>query len=167
MISDFNNEINIIVAICNKNGIGRNNKIPWLIKDDLKHFKLITTNNIKNNNIVIMGRNTWESLPSKFRPLSDRYNFVISSKKKFLDSDNVEHISSSFLNALEYIKLENIKFANSKIFIIGGQMLYNDILNNYHSYITNIFITEIYSNYTCDTFFPDLNSDYFKLNKTK
>jgi len=165
MISDFNNEINIIVAICNKNGIGRNNKIPWLIKDDLKHFKLITTNNIKNNNIVIMGRNTWESLPSKFRPLSDRYNFVISSKKKFLDSDNVEHISSSFLNALEYIKLENIKFANSKIFIIGGQMLYNDILNNYHSYITNIFITEIYSNYTCDTFFPDLNSDYFKLNK--
>jgi dihydrofolate reductase len=49
--------LNIIVAYCNKNGIGNKNTIPWKLKDDLKHFKNITTNGV-GKNIVIMGRNT-------------------------------------------------------------------------------------------------------------
>ena len=54
--------------------------MPWpknLI--DLKWFKKNTT-----NNIVIMGRNTWESIPYNYRPLSNRYNFVLSSKVNLL-----------------------------------------------------------------------------------
>ena len=34
---------NIIVAISNKNGIGKGNQIPWFLKSDLAHFKKITT----------------------------------------------------------------------------------------------------------------------------
>ena len=85
-------EINLIVAYCNKNGIGRMNNIPWLIKDDLKHFKIITTTNTNKlpnsyeyqKNIVVMGRNTWESLPAKVRPLANRFNIVLSSKQDFV-----------------------------------------------------------------------------------
>ena len=40
---------NIIVCYCNKNGIGRENTIPWRISDDLKHFKMITTTNSYND----------------------------------------------------------------------------------------------------------------------
>ena len=43
-----------------------------------------------------MGRNTWESIPENYRPLSDRYNFVISSRTSFVDSDKVDFIGSSF-----------------------------------------------------------------------
>lgn len=49
---------NLIVALDNKNGIGKDNKIPWYIKEDLKFFKQKTL-----NNIVLMGRETYDSLP--------------------------------------------------------------------------------------------------------
>ena len=93
--------LNLIVAYCDKNGIGCNNDIPWKIVDDLKHFKTITTTHGKTNNIVIMGRNTWESIPYNYRPLSNRYNFVLSSKVNFIDSHKIDFIGSSFENMLE------------------------------------------------------------------
>ena len=135
--------LNVIVCYCNKNGIGRSNNIPWKLSDDLKHFKFIKKNiNNSNNdnikNIVIMGRNTWESIPENFRPLKDRYNLVISSKKKFLDSDKVDYIGSSFENCLEYINHESNIFYNSKIFVIGGEMLYKYVLDNYSNSINKI-----------------------------
>ena len=71
----------LICAYCDNRGIGYENNIPWKLSDDLKHFKSITTlNNNGKKNIVIMGRNTWESIPTQYRPLNDRYNFVLSSK---------------------------------------------------------------------------------------
>tara|TARA_Y100000741_G_scaffold181930_1_gene138283 strand:- start:196 stop:1656 length:1461 start_codon:yes stop_codon:yes gene_type:complete len=166
-------ELNLIVAIDTKNGIGRMNKIPWLLKDDLNHFKMITTNNnnkqILNTenqkNVVVMGRNTWESLPSKVRPLKDRFNIVLSSKNKFIDSDKVDFITNSFKNVLHFLEKENDYFDNSKIFIIGGEVLYNDILNNYSDLITYLYITEIYANYSCDRFFPKINEEIFKISK--
>ena len=64
----------IIVARNSTNGIGMNNSIPWETnKEDLKFFQRMTT-----NNIVIMGRNTWESLPNK--PLKNRINIVLTSE---------------------------------------------------------------------------------------
>ena len=165
-------QINLIVAYCNKNGIGRINKIPWLIKDDLKHFKIITTNN--NNllsnyecqkNVVVMGRNTWESLPSSVRPLPNRFNIVLSSKNKFLDSDKVDFTTTSFQNVLSYLEHQKNNFENSKIFIIGGEVLYTDILNNFSHLITHLYITEIFANYTCDKFFPEIDNNLFKISK--
>ena len=166
-------EINLIVAYCNKNGIGRMNNIPWLIKDDLKHFKMITTSNtnkLENSyeyqkNIVVMGRNTWESLPVKARPLANRFNIVLSSKSKFIDSDKVDFTTTSFENVLSYLDFEKENFNNSKVFIIGGEVLYTDILKNYSHLITHLYITEIYANYTCDKFFPVIDNNIFKISK--
>ena len=66
---------NIIVAICENNGIGYNNSLPWNIKEDLKIFSKLTKGN--NNNAIIMGRNTFESLPNNFLPKRD--NLILSS----------------------------------------------------------------------------------------
>ena len=62
----------IIIACCLNGGIGYDNRIPWNIKEEMKLFKRITTGDIEYNgiNAVIMGRNTWESLPNK--PLQNR-----------------------------------------------------------------------------------------------
>ena len=69
--------VNIIVAYCKGNGIGKNNALPWYIPQDLKHFSKLTKGN--NNNMVVMGRKTWDSLP--FKPLPNRRNIVLTSTK--------------------------------------------------------------------------------------
>ena len=64
--------INAIVAASENMVIGKENKLLWSIPSDLKYFKEKT-----QNSSVIMGRNTWESIPDKFRPLPKRNNFVL------------------------------------------------------------------------------------------
>ena len=67
--------MNIIVAATNNRGIGLNGTIPWKIIQDLKFFRLMTT-----NNAVIMGRKTYDSIG---RPLPNRRNIVITKNPGF------------------------------------------------------------------------------------
>lgn len=69
-------KITAILAMTNEGIIGKNNSLPWNIPEDLKRFKELTT-----DQVVIMGRNTFFSLPEKFRPLPNRRNIVFSSEK--------------------------------------------------------------------------------------
>ena len=69
--------VNLIVAVDkNTHGIGKNGRIPWNNKDDMKWFKNVTTGD--GNNSVIMGRNTYESIG---KPLPNRINIVIREFK--------------------------------------------------------------------------------------
>jgi dihydrofolate reductase len=71
----------VVVGICKQNrGIGIDGKMPWRLRADMAYFKQVTrsTHDPLKRNAVIMGRKTWESIPSKFRPLDDRLNVVIS-----------------------------------------------------------------------------------------
>ena len=94
--------INIIVAMCKKNGIGLNNKIPWKISEDMHYFSKKTSGNyqgdVNKKNIVLMGRNTWESLPKKYKPLPHRFNIVLTKNgngQELKDRNtNVEYLSS-------------------------------------------------------------------------
>ena len=77
--------INIIVAYCKKSrGIGKDNGLPWHLKGDMTYFKKKTSYaefpNCKN--VVIMGYNTWMSIPVKCKPLKNRVNIVITKKHK-------------------------------------------------------------------------------------
>ena len=73
--------ISLIVAGCRVEdpkflGIGLNGDLPWKLSQEMKHFTKLTKSGGAGKNAVLMGRKTWESIPSKFRPLRDR--FVIS-----------------------------------------------------------------------------------------
>ena len=77
--------LTLVVACSPSNGIGKNGSLPWRLRKEMAYFKSVTTNTASLNtpqpkakNVVIMGRNTWESIPKKFRPLPDRHNLVIS-----------------------------------------------------------------------------------------
>lgn len=152
--------MDIIVALCKKNnGIGIDNKIPWYLKDDLKYFKTVTSypGDLKDqNNIVIMGRNTFESIPDKFKPLTNRTNIVLTSK-------NIEYegiiFKQSLTDALQYCK--SLHFKNPRIFIIGGERLYKEAIQ--HEKCERLYITEIYNTYECDRFFPEIDTNKFKL----
>ena len=70
----------VVAATVPDFGIGFNGSIPWRIPEDLKFFKDTTTFTKDNQkqNAVIMGRKTWESIPSKYRPLPSRLNIVLT-----------------------------------------------------------------------------------------
>ena len=146
-------KISIIAAIDQEKGIGKNNTIPWRFPTDIKWFKEITTQNHQINN-VIMGRKTWISIPTKFRPLPQRKNIIISNKNHQNNLENSQAIfTSSFEEALSQCN-ENL------IFVIGGNNIYQIALSYQH--IDNIYLTEIQSHFNCDTFFPHSDKIYLK-----
>jgi dihydrofolate reductase len=134
---------NIIVAICENNGIGYNNSLPWNIKEDLKIFSKLTKGN--NNNAIIMGR--FESLPNNFLPKRD--NLILSSSI-IIDEKREDNIIKTFDN-IDSI----IEFCNSKnyqeVWIIGGQLIYESFLRK--NIVNKLFITKINKKYLCDKFF--------------
>ena len=69
--------INIICALSKNRVIGYKGSIPWRLPKDLKYFKEKTTSG-DTRNAVIMGRKTWESLPTYPEPLVDRSSYVIT-----------------------------------------------------------------------------------------
>ena len=73
-------KLNLIYCRNIQNQIGFNNDLLYNIPEDMKYFKHITTQEyIKNHkNIVIMGYNTWNSIPDKFKPLPNRINIIIT-----------------------------------------------------------------------------------------
>lgn len=127
--------MNLIVACDPIGGIGYQNKLPWnKIQGDLPRFKKLT-----ENGIVVMGRNTWESLPKK--PLQNRLNFVLTNR-------SIELPRSTFaINSLEHLK--NI----SNVWLIGGAKVINDSWD----YIDVIHLTRTFATYTCDTYIDLLN----------
>jgi dihydrofolate reductase len=136
--------LHIIVATTNKNGIGFLNKIPWNIPADLEAFKSVTTK--FNSNSVIMGRKTWDSLPTK--PLPGRTNIVLTK-----DSDKLNQYDVITANNFEHLESEIIKAGTLNNWIIGGEALYKHFINKPISYL---YLTRIHNNHKCDTFFPEI-----------
>jgi dihydrofolate reductase len=62
-----------VLAMTEERLIGKNGQLPWHIPEDLKHFQ-----NLTKGKIVIMGKNTYYSLPEKYRPLPHRRNIVLT-----------------------------------------------------------------------------------------
>lgn len=125
--------MNIIIAVDSNYGYAKENTIPWKNKEDLEFFKRMTI-----GNIVIMGRNTWDSLPVK--PLSNRINIVISKTKipGVFTFDNLKE-------ALNFCK----NF-DKDIYVIGGKRLIYDFLKM--NYDINFFLTKLNESYDCDLF---------------
>ena len=103
-------EINLIVAMCKKFGIGKNNTIPWDIKADRKKFKEIT-----ENSIVVMGRKTYYSIDEKVRPLKNRYNIVLTHTPQQLQPQ--VHNNLLFCD-MESCNNELKKIENKPVYII-------------------------------------------------
>ena len=148
---------NIIVAMCENNGIGINNKLPWNYKEELIHFSKTTKGN--GNNAIIMGKNTWESLPKK--PLPNRTHYILSSS--FKEKTNPKYENCLFYNSLNDVlndeKIKNNEF--DECWFIGGAKLYDSIINE--KFINKMVISFIPNKIECDTFFPSIPK-HFNIN---
>lgn len=140
-------KLNIIVAMCENKGIGYENKLPWKFSTDMKYFSRLTKGN--NNNAVIMGRKTHESIG---KILPNRYNIILS-KSIHKNSNNI-----SFFNNIQDILTFCSEKKFQEVWIIGGETIYKQFLDL--KIVNEVYITEIIKSYNCDTFFPLLSKDF-------
>ena len=131
------------------------NTIPWRIKEDMNYFRDITT-----NHIIMMGRNTWESLGS--RPLKNRIHIIFSNSNRInnFEMTNPEQGIYYFSSLFDFYTFWNtqhcpIDKTNKKIFCIGGIKLLNSIRDCQNLFsICRIYLTLVPHSFPCDIFFP-------------
>lgn len=149
--------VNIIVAYCNNNGIGKDNSLVWNIKSDMIKFKKLTIGN--GNNAIIMGKNTFISLNNELG-LDNRTNLILSKSLSIDKYNGTSRIKSfeTIQSLEEFVKMQNYDI----IWVIGGEQIYKLFLDNYKKEessifnISKIYITYINKDYECSSFFPDL-----------
>lgn len=135
-----------IVAVDGNNGIGFDGELLERIPEDMKRFRALT-----EDNIVIMGRKTWDSLPSK--PLPSRTNVVVSSKYCFEASVGRGRAPLVYSN-MDYLIPDLLEPHIKDIFIIGGGSIYEQLL----PYCDTIYMTRIDTVHeNVDTYFPHLD----------
>ena len=132
--------ISIIVAIADGRAIGKGNDLLTHIPGDLKRFKEITS-----GHSVIMGRNTFESLPKG--PLPNRRNIVVSRNQE-LSIEGAE-VVNSIDEALNLVKDE------VEVFVIGGGKIYDQFL----PICNKLYLTIVDKSFDADIFFPEIDWD--------
>ena len=143
--------INVAVAVTRNGGIGLKGGLPWPhLKGDMALFSKRTTGT--GNNAVLMGKNTWLSIPERRRPLKNRTNIIISS---YLPSSSscCCHVFPCISDAISHC--EAAKY--DELWIIGGSGIYNEFLNVHHDKVHRVYITYVCTKsdkqgYECDTF---------------
>ena len=141
--------ISIIVAIARNNAIGKDNSLLWHISDDLKRFKTLTS-----GHPIIMGRNTWESLPKK--PLPKRRNIILTHDHSF--SDQGVEVAYSIQGVLDLIVDEE------ESFVIGGANVYRQFL----PLAKRIYATWVWQDFDADAYFPVIDFSVFsKISETE
>lgn len=190
MMSDMGMNIAAVVAAAaSSRGIGAGGDLVWRLPGDMGHFKRVTSTPPSGSsegagagtvsgtgatltNAVIMGRKTWDSIPSKFRPLDNRTNIILSrslSEKDVIGdtSDSSDSCSekekvvvcSSLEDAVETLgKMENV----GNVFIIGGGQVYEESIQS--GLVNKVVYTEVSDlpsemEEKFDCWFPALTSD--------
>lgn len=139
-------KISIIAALSENRVIGRNNKMPWHIKEDLVRLKQKTA-----GHVVILGRKSFESMVWYYdksgNPLPGSLYIVITHNKEYKPAREnavVAHtIDEAFWMAKEKEKEE--------VFIIGGQKIFEQTIDK----VDKLYLTIVRGDFQGDAFFPD------------
>lgn len=151
------------ILACSENlGIGIDGRLPWSLRSEMRYFAKLSTGNPPEGrqNVILMGRNTWQSIPAKRRPLKNRWNIVLSRTMK--EPIGGMHAVVCSLNQLsKLLDEEEWKNKVNDTFCIGGAQVYKAIQES--PYVDLLFITRIHKEFKCDTFFEEINKENFQL----
>ncbi|KAI5144328.1 dihydrofolate reductase isoform X1 [Manis pentadactyla] len=155
--------LNCIAAVSQNMGIGKNGDLPWPpLRNEFKHFQRMTTvSSIEGKqNLVIMGRKTWFSLPEKNRPLKNRINIVLSRELKE-PPQGADFLAESLDDALKLIEDPELTNKVDMVWIIGGSSVYKEAMNKPGH--VRLFVTRIMQDFESDTYFPEIDLEKYKL----
>lgn len=144
----------IIAAISSNNVIGKNNKLPWHIPEELAHFYKII-----HGKPVIMGRKTYESIG---RPVENSKNYVLSHDPSLpLKLSGCTVVNNSLVDILPFspktrakahdYHTKNILNDNTEVMIIGGESIYRQFL----PLANKMYLTFIDHEFDGDAYFPE------------
>ncbi|HCC60818.1 MAG: dihydrofolate reductase [Gammaproteobacteria bacterium] len=130
----------MIAALADNRVIGLDNKMPWHLPADLKHFKATTL-----GKPIIMGRKTWDSLG---RPLPGRLNLVVSRQPDLQveGAETFTTLDAALVRAEQWAREQGV----DELMLIGGAQLYTQALGQ----AQRLYLTRIEANPAGDAFFP-------------
>ncbi|MEZ4752482.1 MAG: dihydrofolate reductase [Bdellovibrionota bacterium] len=128
--------LSLIVAMTEDRVIGKDNRLPWHLPEDLKRFRKITL-----GHPIIMGRRTFESIG---RLLPERKNIIVSRNPDYRVVG--AHVAGSLEAAKEIA-------GKGEVFVIGGARLFEESLAS----ADKLYLTLVHAPYDGDTFFPEVN----------
>ena len=138
--------LHLIYARAANGVIGKDNRLPWHIPEDMAHFKQLT-----QGCPVVMGRKTWDSLPPRFRPLPGRTNIVVTRQPDWHESGSQP--APSLREALQ--QCENAE----KVWVIGGAQIYAQAL----PLADELVVTEINADFDGDAFAPAIGPEWHEI----
>lgn len=123
--------------------IGAGGGIPWRVPEDQARFKALTL-----GSPVLMGRNTWESLPPPFRPLPGRRNVVVTARTGYV-AEGAEVVASvgAALQLLAHA---------GEVWVMGGSRLYAATLPLAH----RLEVTDVDVTVEGDTWAPEVGPEW-------
>jgi dihydrofolate reductase len=136
--------ISIIAAVDERGGIGRNNRMPWHLSDDLKNFRRLTI-----GHHVLMGRKTYQSAAGK---MPGRKLIVLSRDQSFAAED--AHVVGSFDAGVQYARVAG----ETELFVIGGAQVFAQAL----PVAQRFYLTQVHADANADVFFPDFDRSQWK-----
>ena len=131
--------IHLIYAQSANGVIGNQGTMPWHLPEDQANFKSLTM-----GQPVIMGRKTWDSLPTRFRPLPGRTNIVITRQPDWVATGAL--VAGSLTTAL------SLCGSAENVWIIGGAEIYALA----EPLASSAEVTEIHADFDGDAFAPKL-----------
>ena len=134
-----------IVAVSKNFAIGKNNKLPWKMPEDMQYFHRVTA-----GHIVIMGRKNYEA---NHGALKGRTNIVITRNKNFKPLDAI--VTDSIQNAIQIAK----GHSPEEVFIVGGGEIYRQTLD----LIDRIYITIIDTEIEADAYYPKIDPNNYNI----
>lgn len=142
-------QLSLIAAVAENGCIGKQNKLPWYLPEDLKYFKAITS-----GKAIIMGRNTFDSLG---RPLPNRTNIVITRNPGFQAPEGVR-VVHSLEEAIHVAEAVAHIQGQDEILVIGGAQIYQEALSR----ASRLYLTEVNKSVDGDAYFPAWDKSAWK-----
>ncbi len=135
--------ITLIAAAGENDALGKENDLVWHLPDDFKRFKQLTS-----GHHIIMGRKTFESFP---KLLPNRTHIIITRQKDYNPPGTI------VVHSLEeaFSRVQN----DPQPFVIGGGEIYALAMEKAHK----IELTRVHGSFDADAFFPEINTDIWRL----
>jgi len=133
----------LMVAMAQNRIIGRNNKLPWYLPEDLKYFRQVTM-----GKPIIMGRKTFESIG---KPLPGRTNIVVTRNPNWKQAGVIatDTLQMAFSRGESAAELNG----GNEVVVIGGGQLYQEAL----TLVDRMYITKVHAEVKGDAWFPEID----------